>query len=67
MGKNKKKKGMKMPARVDQPITHAKQSETVIIYDENCCHWSQKKSCCKLGTVCKPKFCRARHSRTPKN
>lgn len=68
MGKNKKK-GMKMPARVEKPIVHAKktENETVITHDENCTHWSTKKNCCKLGTVCNPSKCRARHSRTLKN
>lgn len=64
----KKKKGMKMPARVNKPVTHAKQPETsVITPDTDCTHWSEKKNCCKLGTVCNPSKCRARHFKTPKN
>lgn len=50
MGKNKKKKGMKMPARVEQPVTHAKTAPTrAKEIKDNCTHWNPKKHTCKLG------------------
>ncbi len=64
----KKKKGMKMPARVNKVVAHAKQPEKpVITPDTDCTHWSTKKNRCRLGTVCGSGHCQARHPKTPKN
>lgn len=59
MGKKNKKKGMKMPARVENKHVSAQQSPVIT---HTCTHWSNKRNRCKLGTVCSDEsVCRAHH------
>lgn len=58
---NKKKKGMKMPARVEKHVSAQQSAQTQEIV-HTCTHWSNKRNRCKLGTVCSgEENCRAYH------